>query len=62
MPNALARRPVTHRIHSSPADGRILPPWPYLVDSFEESALISGLRVVRPSFARGSRCATVTRL
>ena len=32
-----------------------------LIDSFNESALMSGLRVVLPSFARGSRCANVTR-
>ena len=29
-------------------------------DRSKESAFISGLRVVRPSFAQGTRCATVT--
>jgi len=49
MPKAPAKRPVAHRIHPSPANGRILPQWPYLVDSFEESALVSGLRVADPA-------------
>src|SRR4029077_13365396 len=33
---------------------------PYSVDSSEEPAFVCGLRVVCPSFARGSRCANVT--
>ena len=61
MPKGLARWPSPTE-YIRPPGGQTLPQWSYSFDSFEEPALVSGLRVVCPSFAPGSRCATVTRL